>query len=140
DLLAQKRIIWGWSVLRSRLERSNMALSDIIVSAKNGRQEAIALAEQWIWNAGLYLEEPGEIEDELFGDSRLNPLHTGTIEILEQLRRDTRHNPGADLYEPLLPLAIERTRENGVEDIPNSGTGLLHDYADDEPLRQRMVK
>src|SRR5262249_6200834 len=45
DLLAQKRIIWGWSVLRSRLERSNMALSDIIVSAKNGRQEAIALAE-----------------------------------------------------------------------------------------------
>lgn len=61
------KVTWGWSALKARLERGANASRNIIVQGGNrGREQRVAIAEQWMRAAGLHFPNTSEVLDELF--------------------------------------------------------------------------
>jgi hypothetical protein len=67
--LAENKITWAWSVLRSRLERGSQALREATVNTGSEKQRRITRAKQWIDNAGIHYDRWSHVHAELFGDS-----------------------------------------------------------------------
>lgn len=134
--VAKGKVRSGWAVLRANLAR--LRTDDIRVHDTTDREQAIARAQAWLEVAGLYLEHPSQVEDALFGDARLHPRYTATVEQLEAIR-DGMSDGARTMLAPLIDAHIERARQHGPEPIPGSGQGLLRPWADDDALRRAML-
>lgn len=70
DQLAENKITWAWSVLRSRLERGSQPVREATPQTGAEKTKRITNAERFIHNAGRHYDQPA-VEDELFGERGL---------------------------------------------------------------------
>ena len=124
-----------WPILHTNLQKRLAARAQ--ADQRKGddtteRQQAIAAAEAWIRNAGIWLDLD-QVMHELFAADEL----TADLDTLLGVEAQHDQHPGAYLWLPLLRAQIQRTRDHGREPIPDSGGRLT---AWDTPeLRARMA-
>ena len=131
---AKGKITSPWAILRTQCQRLIDTSTNVTATDERGREKAIAKAENWIRNAGYHMDRESEVVDYLFGVAEFTP----ELEYLEALELETRGRPGRQLYEGLLLASIERTRNEGVQQVPGTHDGPLKDYRTTK-TRDRMI-
>ena len=71
---------WGWSTLRSRLERGRHPVREVVVDPANEQAKAEAAAERWLANAGCHFDQESEVVAELFDRGPLRGFRTVELE------------------------------------------------------------
>lgn len=125
------RVQSGWGVLRKAAAERATRKTNPTVS----KEKAVRRAEQWIRNAGCYIQSEQELVDALFGTTGNTP----PLEYLLSINELTRGNPGRHMYGPLLQQAITITDTHGPEPVPATEPGILADHRTVK-LRDRMVQ
>lgn len=125
----------GWRVLRREVLEGASPRHQEKATLSDARQTAIHQAELWIRTAGIHSDSEQEILAELFGATAL----TAPLATLLELEKNTKTSPGRPYYEALLHAAIERTLDEGPQEIPGTG-GPLAAWAGDSVLRERMLE
>src|SRR5690242_6675939 len=94
--------------------------AELVVTDHAERDRALIRARQWMRAAGFHFDRWSEVDQFLLAPVEL----TAPLEQLEELERSTRDKPGRFMYEGLLKAAIERTRREGRQEVPES-VGML---------------
>lgn len=80
----QGQFRWGWSVLRSRIERAVVAPREA-VGRDTGRERRVVKAEQWMRTVGLHFDRPAEIRTELFDHNGILNEHDDDDALVERM-------------------------------------------------------